>query len=171
MKQAQAPSEPPVASPTEAKTLRPSMLRGKSSPAPADDTAPGNITQIRNELASTQKTRGALEAKVSTLTAELSVLKTTDADQKKRIAFLENHKQQLERRMKDRADELKGKGSLVEQVQDEMVAMNLQLNMAEQEKERLQRENADLTRRWVEKMEGEAKKMNDQMGWESKRRK
>jgi chromosome segregation ATPase len=99
------------------------------------------------------------------------VLKVSDAEQKKRIAQLETHKQQLERRMKDRADELKGKGSLVEQVQDEMVAMNLQLNMAEKEKERLQKENADLTRRWVEKMEGEAKKMNDQMDWESKRRK
>jgi hypothetical protein len=73
--------------------------------------------------------------------------------------------------MKDRADELKGKGSLVEQVQDEMVALNLQLNMAEQEKERLQKENAELTRRWVEKMEGEAAKMNDRMGWESRRKK
>lgn len=132
---------------------------------PPDITPTADLTQIRAELASTQRTRSTLETQLSTVTTELSTLKTSDAEQKKRISQLENHKQQLERRMKDRADELKGKGSLVEQVQDEMVAMNLQLNMAEKEKERLQEENAELTRRWVEKMEGEAKKMNDQMRW------
>ncbi|KAH9865997.1 hypothetical protein J1614_008561 [Plenodomus biglobosus] len=72
----------------------------------------------------------------------------------------------LERRGKDRADELKGKGRFVEEVQDEMVALNLQLNMAEQEKERLKKENEDLTRRWMQKMDEEARKMNDRMGWD-----
>lgn len=53
-----------------------------------------------------------------------------------------------------------------------MVALNLQLNMAEQEKERLKKENEELTRRWVQKMEEEARRMNDRMGWdESGRRK
>lgn len=47
-----------------------------------------------------------------------------------------------------------------------MVALNLQLNMAEQEKERLKRENDDLTKRWVSKMEEEARRMNREMGWE-----
>jgi hypothetical protein len=47
-----------------------------------------------------------------------------------------------------------------------MVALNLQLNMAEQEKERLRKENEELTRRWVKKMEDEAARMNAQMGWE-----
>ena len=47
-----------------------------------------------------------------------------------------------------------------------MVALNLQLNMAEQEKEKLKKENEELTRRWVQKMEEEARKMNDRMGWE-----
>jgi hypothetical protein len=47
-----------------------------------------------------------------------------------------------------------------------MVALNLQLNMAEQEKERLKKENDELTRRWVSKMEEEASRMNAQMGWE-----
>jgi hypothetical protein len=67
----------------------------------------------------------------------------------------------LERRGKDRVDELKGKGKFVEDIQDEMVALTLQLNMAEQEKE-----NDDLTKRWVQRMEEEAKRMNDRMGWE-----
>lgn len=72
----------------------------------------------------------------------------------------------LERRGKDRVDELRGKGKFVEDIQDEMVALTLQLNMAEKEKERLSKENEELTRRWVERMEVEVGKMNDQMGWE-----
>lgn len=44
--------------------------------------------------------------------------------------------------------------------------MTLQLNMAEQEKEKLKRENEDLTTRWMQKMEEEANRMNDRMGWE-----
>lgn len=54
----------------------------------------------------------------------------------------------------------------MEEVQDEMVALNLQLNMAEQDRARLQKENDDLTRRWVRKMEEEARRMNAEMGWE-----
>lgn len=47
-----------------------------------------------------------------------------------------------------------------------MVALTLQLNMAEKDRERLKKENDELTRRWVERMEVEVGKMNDQMGWE-----
>ncbi len=122
--------------------------------------------QLRSELAATQRTRGDLEAKLSSITAELSALKTTENQQRQRIEQLEKVKAALERRGKDRADELKGKGRFVEEVQDEMVALNLQLNMAEQEKERLKKENDELTRRWVQKMDEEARNMNDRMGWE-----
>ena len=117
-------------------------------------------------MAATQKTRSNLEAELSTLNTTLAVLQASDTQQKQRIAQLEKHRAQLERRGKDRAEELKGKGRFVEEVQDEMVALNLQLNMAEQEKERLKKENEELTRRWVSKMEEEASRMNAQMGWE-----
>ncbi|KAF1962345.1 autophagy protein 16 [Byssothecium circinans] len=144
-------------------------LRGKS--AAIEPSAPSSLAQIRAELATTQKTRGDLETKLSAATAELSAYKQTDAEQKKRIAILESSKTRLERRMKDRVDELKGKGRFVEDVQDEMVALTLQLNMAEQEKEKLRKENEELTKRWVRKMEEEAARMNDQMGWQDKRKK
>jgi chromosome segregation ATPase len=98
--------------------------------------------------------------------ASLAALQALDVQQKQRIVQLEKARANLERRGKDRADELKGKGRFVEEVQDEMVALNLQLNMAEQEKERLRKENEELTRRWVKKMEDEAARMNAQMGWE-----
>ena len=116
---------------------------------------------MRLELASTQKSRAEVEAKLSAAASELSLLKTTDAEQKKRVAHLEKVKELLERRLKDRADELKGKGRFVEEVQDEMLALRLELSVAEQEKERLKKENEELTCRWVDKMEAEAAKMNE----------
>ena len=51
-----------------------------------------------------------------------------------------------------------------------MVSLELQLNMAEKEVEKLRNENEDLTRRWLEKMELEAKTMNDRFEKESKRK-
>lgn len=165
----QAPSaaEEPAPSPTvSTKTIRPGTPRGKGANVPADVSSPSALAQIRSELAVTQRTRSELETKLSTLTAELSALKVSDAQQRQRIEQLEKVRTALERRGKDRAEELKGKGRFVEEVQDEMVALNLQLNMAEQEKEKLKKENEDLTRRWVQKMEEEARKMNDRMGWE-----
>jgi chromosome segregation ATPase len=146
--------------------------KGKG-PATSDITSPSTLAQLRSELASTQRTRADLEAQLSTITTELSALKTTDTAQRQRIEQLEKTKAALERRGKDRVDELKGKGKFVEGIQDEMVALNLQLNMAEQEKEKLRKENEELTKRWVSRMEEEARKMNERSGWEdqSKRRK
>ncbi|RYN27328.1 hypothetical protein AA0113_g7530 [Alternaria arborescens] len=146
-----------------------SASKGKG-PATTDVSSPSAIAQLRSELAVTQRTRGDLESQLSALTAELSTLKASDTQQKQRIEQLEKVRTQLERRSKDRTEELKGKGRLVEEVHDEMVALNLQLNMAEQEKEKLRKENEELTKRWVKKMEEEARKMNERSGWEDQSR-
>jgi chromosome segregation ATPase len=153
----------PTASSIKARSGTP---KGKGVTTSADVASPSSLAQIRAELANTQRTRSELETKVETITAELSRLKTTDSLQKQKIVQLEKVRVNLERRGKDRVDELRGKGKFVEDIQDEMVALTLQLNMAEQEKEKLKKENDDLTKRWVQRMEEEAKRMNDRMGWE-----
>jgi hypothetical protein len=160
--QTSSTQEPSPSPSVSTKTLTP---KGKA-PATPDISSPSPIAQLRSELATTQRTRSALETQLNTLTAELSALKATDTAQRQRIDLLEKTKAALERRGKDRVDELKGKGKFVEEVQDEMVAMNLQLNMAEQEKERLRKENEELTSRWVSRMEEEARRMNERSGWE-----
>lgn len=158
--------EPVPASSASTKTT---TSKGKG-PATTDISSPSSVAQLRSELAITQRTRGDLETQLSTVTAELSALKASDTQQKQRIEQLEKIRTQLERRSKDRTEELKGKGRLVEEVHDEMVALNLQLNMAEQEKEKLRKENEELTKRWVKKMEEEARKMNERSGWEDQSR-
>ncbi|KAF2710033.1 autophagy protein 16 [Pleomassaria siparia CBS 279.74] len=142
-----------------------------SSPGPGTDASPSIVAQMRADLASTQKTRSELETRIASVTADLTALQTTSSEQKKRIAVLERTKEQLERRSKDRVDELKGKGKLVEEVQDELLSVNLQLSMSEQNNEKLKKDLADLTRRWMEKMEMEAEAENKKMGWKDGGRK
>ncbi|KAH7380531.1 autophagy-related protein 16 [Phaeosphaeria sp. MPI-PUGE-AT-0046c] len=162
-----APEEDTATTPTAStKTVRPESAKGKVPASSADTPIPSTLAQIRSDLATTQRTRSELETKLTSATAELAALKATDNLQKHRIAQLEKVRVNLERRGKDRVDELRGKGKFVEDIQDEMVALTLQLNMAEQDKEKLKKENEDLTRRWVKKMEEEASRMNDRMGWE-----
>lgn len=155
-----SPTEEPTSTPTV--PTRTPTPKGKGPATPE----PSSLAQLRAELASTQRTRGDLETQLRDLSAELSTLKASDAQQRQRIDQLEKMKTALERRGKDRMDELKGKGRFVEEIQDEMVAVTLQLNMAEQEKEKLRKENDELTKRWVKKMEEEARKMNEKSGWE-----
>jgi Autophagy protein 16 (ATG16) len=67
--------------------------------------------------------------------------------------------------VRDRESEVREGRKLVESVQDEMVSLNLQLNMAEQKAERLAAENKELVRRWMERMGEEADRMNEESKW------
>ena len=127
-----------------------------------------NTAQFANQTPSAEESAPAASASKGKGPATTDV--SSDTQQKQRIEQLEKVRTQLERRSKDRTEELKGKGRLVEEVHDEMVALNLQLNMAEQEKEKLRKENEELTKRWVKKMEEEARKMNERSGWEDQSR-
>jgi len=49
----------------------------------------------------------------------------------------------------------------LQDVQDEIIALNLQLNVAEQHSNKLKRDNKDLIDRWMARMGQEADAMND----------
>lgn len=53
----------------------------------------------------------------------------------------------------------------MEQAQDEMVALGLQLNVAEEQKEKLSRENKELVDRWMKRMGEEAERVNRDSRW------
>ncbi|KAJ9638772.1 autophagy protein 16, interacts with Atg12p-Atg5p [Coniosporium tulheliwenetii] len=139
---AQAPSAVP-SSPLPASAASPSTpLIGKSSPRGKQEdrsSSPGDaLSRLRADLASTQRSRAELQAKLAPLTSELETLKKQSTLSDKRIAELTREKVALERKLRDRYEETKGKSKLVEEVQDEMVSLNLQLNMAEQRAEKLE---------------------------------
>jgi chromosome segregation ATPase len=72
----------------------------------------------------------------------------------------------LERKLKDRDEELKEKKKLVEEVQDDILVATMELNAAEREREKLKGENAELVRRWMERMRTEIERTNRESGWE-----
>ena len=72
----------------------------------------------------------------------------------------------VERRLRDRDEELRGKTKLAEDAQDEMVALGLQLNISEQKAEKLKVENEELVQRWMKRMGEEAEKVNRDSKWE-----
>lgn len=117
-------------------------------------------------MSSTQRSRADLQTQLTRLTADLSNLTTQSSTSSSRVTQLEREKLALERRLRDRDEELKGKSRLVEGVQDEMVGLNLQLNMAEQRAEKLKGENEELVRRWMKRMGEEAERMNEESRWD-----
>ncbi|RMZ00432.1 hypothetical protein D0860_07998 [Hortaea werneckii] len=134
----------------------------ESDPPPPTDLLAG----LRTDLASTQRARAALQTQVEDLTATISALQTQNQTSSTQIAQLSRQKADIDRKLRDRDEELKGKGRLVEQAQDEMVALGLQLNVAEEQKEKLTRENKELVDRWMKRMGEEAERVNRDSRWE-----
>ncbi|KAI6878350.1 hypothetical protein KC363_g8574 [Hortaea werneckii] len=139
----------------------------KGSNDPGSDAPSSNdlLSGLRTDLAATQRARATLQAQVEELTASISALQTQNHASSTQIAHLSRQKADVERKLRDRDEELKGKGRLVEQAQDEMVALGLQLNVAEEQKEKLTRENQELVDRWMKRMGEEAERVNRDSRW------
>ncbi|KAF2278763.1 autophagy protein 16 [Westerdykella ornata] len=167
----QAVPDKPSPSPSQSsKSIRPGTSQGKSSSVAEPASQPSNLAQLRADFASSQKARSDLEAKLSETNADFAALKAANNELKDSFAQLEKLKENLERRNRDLVEELKEKGKLVEEVQNEMVSLNLQLNVAEREKEKLKKDNEELTRRFMEKMEEDARRMNESIDrWTARR--
>lgn len=83
----------------------------------------------------------------------------------RQVDVLSREKRDLERRLRDREEEVRQKQRLVENVHDEMAGLNLELNMAEEKAAKLKGENDELVERWMTKKKEEAEKMNSESRW------
>jgi cyanate lyase len=72
----------------------------------------------------------------------------------------------LERRVKDLLEERATKDRRFQNVQDENVALELELNMALQREEALKKDNHELLDRWMQLKKEEADEMNRASKWE-----
>jgi chromosome segregation ATPase len=132
----------------------------------ASGTTAAALSTVRADLGATQKARVALQNEVISLTSSLANSQKTNDARASQITALSKQKADMERKLRDRDEELRGKSRLVEQTQDEMVSLSLQVNMAEQRSERLEKENKDLIARWMKRMGEEAEKVNAGSGWQ-----
>lgn len=82
-----------------------------------------------------------------------------------RISQLEASQSALQRRLRDREDELKAKKQLLERVQDELLAAEMETNVALEDRNRVEEENRALVGRLIGEKEAEVEKMNRIGGW------
>ncbi|KAK5715237.1 autophagy protein 16, interacts with Atg12p-Atg5p [Elasticomyces elasticus] len=163
-----AANTPPVPVPTSSpgKDRASTPVKGKAAPKDADTSPNDLLARLRADLTTTQKARSTLQAQVAELTTSMAALQTSSKSSTSQLAQLTRQKADTERKLRDRDEELRGKSRLVEQAHDEMVALGLQLSMAEQRSEKLTRENKELVDRWMKRMGEEAEKVNRDSRWE-----
>ncbi|KAL7791905.1 autophagy-related protein 16 [Trichoderma ceciliae] len=128
-------------------------------PGEAAANDPG-VAQLRLDLAEALRSRGVAETRLRTAEEELDKLRSKTKQDSRSIKDLTSERTSLATKVNDREYELREKRKLVEYVQDEMIALNLQLSMAEKERDRVKQENKELIDRWMKRMAKEADAMN-----------
>ncbi|KAG6168467.1 autophagy protein 16, interacts with Atg12p-Atg5p [Claviceps purpurea] len=136
----------------------PKAKASKSGALPTtDDPA---IAQLRLDLAESLRSKGVTEGRLRAAEEELSKLRTKTKNDARSLKALSTERALLTTRLKDREHELREKRKLLEDVQDEMITLNLQMSMAEKERDKVKRENKELVERWMARMAQEAEAMN-----------
>ncbi|KAL4904859.1 autophagy protein 16 [Aspergillus multicolor] len=134
----------------------------RQQPSPASGPSPQDIlAATRADLAEAQRSRTELQERLARATTELDRLRKRNNQDGRRINSMEGEVTHLQLRLKDRDEELREKAKLLEGFQDEIATFELQLNMAEERSNRLQKENQELVDRWMARMGKEADAMND----------
>lgn len=166
---------------------RPPTASTSKNPVPArpGDVSSGDagIAQLRLDLTESLRAKGVTESRLRTADEELGRLRAKTKEDARAVKDLTADRTALTFRVKDREHELKEKRKLLEvpsaprdhaapllcaplltlgpqQVQDEHIALNLQLSMVERERDRVKKENKELVDRWMKRMGQEADAMN-----------
>jgi chromosome segregation ATPase len=151
------------AKPVEAQTVPPPIVGRKGTGATTNPATAQSEpdAQFRIDLGKAQQERAELQTRLDRATKDLEKLRSRSKVDSKRITQLTSELSQLSVRVRDRDDESRGKAKLLDNVQDELVTLNLQLNMAEDEVKRLRQENQELVDRWMKRKGEEADRMNE----------
>lgn len=135
------------------------------------------MAQLRSDLAEALRSKGQLHSRLKTAEEELERLRQKNKFDGRMVKDLSSERTILMIKVKDRDEELRGKAKLLEviffflvvsliidtwqDVQNEMVSLNLQLNMAEQRSKKVMEENDTLVQRWMAQKSQEAEDMNN----------
>ncbi|KAM3496810.1 hypothetical protein MY10362_009818 [Beauveria mimosiformis] len=130
-----------------------------AAPRPGHDDAT-TTTQLRHDLAEALRAKGATETRLRAAEEELVKLRVKTKEDARSVRDLTSERTALTTRLKDREYELREKRKLVEEVQDEMITLNLQMSVAEKERDKVKKENKELVDRWMKRMAQEADAMN-----------
>lgn len=129
-------------------------------PPPEDATPSPHHARTRADLALTLTQKAHLESRLRATTHDRDRLLSISRSQQTTIGTLTGERDVLARKVRDQASELRGKNDLLQRVQDDLVALEIERNMAEKATARLTKENKELVERWMVRMAGEANAMN-----------
>jgi chromosome segregation ATPase len=158
-----ASAPPPTPTSVEAAPLPPPIVswRGISATASSPAAQSEVRAQLRTDLGKAQQERAELQIRLDHTTKELEKTKSRSKIDGRRITQLTYELNQLSIRVRDRDEESRGKAKLLDNVQDEVVTLNLQLNLADDEVRKLRAENQELVDRWMKRKGEEADRMNE----------
>lgn len=155
------PPEPsPQPQPPTSPSTTTTTTATSDQPPPSNPSDPQVLTRLRTDLAEALRQKSSLEARLRRVTAERDALLAASRAAARSARELALERDALRTRVRDQAEELRGKKQMLEQVQDEVLALDLQLNVAEQQKARVAAENKQLIERWMRRARQEADDMN-----------
>ena len=144
----------------EVPPLAPSSSKGKS-PEPATQLADDAHTeQLKRNLAEALRSAASWEQRARAALTENAKLKEKARENATTITTLTAEKKILTTNLKDRNEELKTKTKFASDLQDELMAMNIQVSVAERERDKARKERQELIDRWVKEKAAQAEKMN-----------
>ncbi|ROW12365.1 hypothetical protein VMCG_00675 [Cytospora schulzeri] len=151
--------QPPASTTTTTapSSSEPPPLTTTTTPTPND---PIQQARLRTDLAEALRQNTSLESRLRRVTTERDALLATSRSQSRSLRELASERDALRLRVRDQSEELRGKKQMLEQVQDEVLALDMQLNVAEQQKARIAAENKQLIERWMRRARQEADDMN-----------
>ncbi|KAK9465646.1 autophagy protein 16-domain-containing protein [Lipomyces arxii] len=129
-----------------------------SSSSDPDST---EIVKLQSEVKSLHDFQRAAKSRIKVLEADTQTLKDYNARIVAEFKKLNLENKKLDTRARLREDEHRARKQVLQDLQDEILTYQMQLNIAEDRVNKLERENAELINRWMERVTREAEKLND----------
>jgi len=127
----------------------------------SDTTAGGGDTaQTRLQLAEALRSKGQLQTKLRAAEDELRKLRGSTQVATKQLHDLKMERNALQGKLRDRNEELEAKTKAFLDVQDENLALNLEIASQDKRMAAVKAENKQLIERWMKRMGEEADAMN-----------
>jgi len=124
------------------------------------DGGSSEVDKLRSELAELHRKHADSTKRLETVSVELEQAKERAKRETAELARLRADLRLLDRKSKNREEEMAEKNRSLETIQDELLALQLQLNVSEDRSKALEDDNKQLVERWMQRMAQEAAQMN-----------
>ncbi|KAF8451802.1 autophagy-related protein 16 [Terfezia claveryi] len=117
------------------------------------------LLQLKSDLTIAQRTKTLLTTDLNALKAQYTELIASHSSCKQQIAELIEERNTFSRKLATREEEMQYKNKQVERLQDDIIALEMQLNVLHDQKDKLQGEYNDLVKRMMKYKEREAEEL------------